>query len=114
MPSTAGLKEAKIQAKWFEKKWKEFDFDSVEITDYNVLLSLPKKPGKITMYDEEGDLVKGYEIDREPLLNGDPKDPRTVLPFNAYSPGGTVEVIYLCIFLKNKLLAGTSLSVLII
>jgi len=91
MPSTAGLKEAKIQAKWFAKKWKEFDFDTVEINDYNVLLSLPKKPGKITMYDEEGDLVKGFEIDREPLLNGDPKDPRTVLPFNAYSPAGTVE-----------------------
>ena len=95
MPSTAGLKEAKIQAEWVEKKWKEFNFDTVKIDKYNVLLSLPKKPGKVSMYDKEGDLVYGFEVDREPLLNGDPKDPRTVLPFNAYSPSGTVEVVFL-------------------
>ena len=92
MPSTAGMKEAKIQADWTKKKWEEFGFDKVKLYDYNVLLSLPKRPGKISMYDKQGDLLHGFEIDREPLLNGDPKDPRTVLPFNAYSPSGTVEV----------------------
>ena len=92
MPSTAGLKEAKIQAEWTKKMWEDFGFDKVKRYDYDVLLSLPKKPGTISMYDKEGDRVKKFEIDREPLLNGDPKDPRTVLPFNAYSPGGTVEV----------------------
>eukprot|EP00795_Rhopilema_esculentum_P010370 gene10370-19071_t len=91
MPSTAGLKEAKIQAEWTKKMWQDFGFDKVKRYDYDVLLSLPKKPGTISLYDKEGDRVKKFEIDREPLLNGDPKDPRTVLPFNAYSPGGTVE-----------------------
>ena len=93
MPSTAGLKEAKIQADWFQKKWKSFNFDKVKTYAYDVLLSLPEKPGLISMYDKEGELIQKYEIDREPLLNGDPKDPRTVLPFNAYAARGTVEVM---------------------
>ena len=96
MPSTAGMKEAKLQAEWTKKKWEKFGFDKVINHKYTVLLSLPKKPGKISMYDREGDLVHSFKVDREPLLNGDPKDPRTVLPFNAYSAAGTVEASVIC------------------
>eukprot|EP00794_Sanderia_malayensis_P015727 gene15727-17312_t len=91
MPSTAGLPEAKIQAEWTKDQWEDFGFDKVKNYKYNVLLSLPEKPGEITMFNNKGNKVYEFEIDREPLLNGDPKDPRTVLPFNAYSAKGTVE-----------------------
>lgn len=91
MPST-GFKEAKIQAEWIQEQCKDMNFDKVKFYDYDVLLSFPKKPGKTSMYDREGDLVQNLEIDREPIRNGDSKDPRTLLPFNAYSPCGTVEV----------------------
>ena len=92
MPSTAGSPEAKLQADYTRDLWKSYGFDKVTVHKYNVLLSFPVKPGRITLYNEDGDKIVRYIINDHPTYARDEKEPQRLIPFNAFSPPGDVEV----------------------
>lgn len=77
-------------------RFKEFGFDSAELKRYDILLSYPNKPGKVSLLSQNGSQLvssKPYEKILDPAEN----DSRVVSPFNAYSPSGNVKVIKLSI-----------------
>ncbi|CAF3610983.1 unnamed protein product [Rotaria sp. Silwood1] len=88
-PHMAGLAEDLESAQTMEEQWKR-DGLQVTKTKYNVLLSYPddNKPNRITLTNANGVLIMqttGIE------KSYDPKQPKTVNPFLAYTPNGTVS-----------------------
>ncbi|CAF4274049.1 unnamed protein product, partial [Rotaria sp. Silwood2] len=85
----AGLAEDLESAESIEEQWKR-DGLQVTKTKYNVLLSYPddNKPNRITLTNTNGVLIM-QTTGIEKIYN--PKQPKTVNPFLAYTPNGTVS-----------------------
>ena len=90
-------------------EWKTFGFDSVELLNYTVLLSLPDRgnPNTLKLIEPTGgSVLYDSHIAQEPPLT-DEEDVADVLPpFNAYSANGSVRVSY-CIKLTRTKLNST-------
>jgi len=75
-------------------EWHGFGFDSVELLNYTVLLSLPDtdNPNILQLRDPNGGVLYESHIAREPPLTDDERVEGVLPPFNAYSANGTVRV----------------------
>ncbi|CAF5222099.1 unnamed protein product, partial [Rotaria magnacalcarata] len=85
----AGLPEDLESAQVIEERWKR---DGLQVTKpkYNILLSYPdnNKPNRVTLTSADGTII----IQTEGVEKAyDPTQPKTVNPFLAYTPNGTVS-----------------------
>ncbi|CAM4949431.1 unnamed protein product [Rotaria socialis] len=88
-PHMAGLPEDLESAQVIEERWKR---DGLQVTKpkYNILLSYPdnNKPNRVTLTTTDGTII----IQTEGVEKAyDPTQPKTVNPFLAYTPNGTVS-----------------------
>ncbi|CAM4743118.1 unnamed protein product [Rotaria magnacalcarata] len=88
-PHMAGLPEDLESAQVIEERWKR---DGLQVTKpkYNILLSYPdnNKPNRVTLTSADGTII----IQTEGVEKAyDPTQPKTVNPFLAYTPNGTVS-----------------------
>ena len=91
VPHIGGSKESYEQAKYLADQLRKFGFDKVELKKYYALLSVPRSPGNVSLYDESGTVLFHETITEKPLHNSE-GDPREVYPFNAYTASGQAEV----------------------
>ncbi|XP_046364739.2 N-acetylated-alpha-linked acidic dipeptidase 2-like [Haliotis rufescens] len=90
-PHVAGSENSLDLAKWTQAKWKEWGFDDVKLTPYDVLLSFPdaNNPNVVRVLDDVGGVVYESPL-REANLTGE-DDPTALPPYNAYSPAGLIQ-----------------------
>ncbi|XP_065067793.1 putative N-acetylated-alpha-linked acidic dipeptidase [Rhopilema esculentum] len=90
VPHIGGSKESYEQAKYLADQLRKFGFDKVELKKYYALLSVPRSPGNVSLYDENGTVLFHETITEKPLHSSE-GDPREVYPFNAYTASGQAE-----------------------
>ena len=78
-----------IHRKWAESLGKE----NVELKKYNVLLSYPIKPGKVSIVSETSGKILFTSKGNETRLWSDEFVNNVVFPFNAYSAAKSVKVV---------------------
>lgn len=86
-----GSKESFEQAQYLADQLRKFGFDKVELKKYHALLSVPRSPGNVSIYDGNGNVLFHSTILEKPLHESE-GDPREVYPFNAYTASGQAEV----------------------
>ena len=78
-----------------QEKWTDYGID-VTMKKYIIMLSRPKKPGVVALYNASS----GHEIYRsapqEKFLIPSENNSLVVPPFNAYAPSGSVRVSVYC------------------
>ena len=91
-PHIAGGQVNRELAEMIYRKWQTYNFDSVELFNYSVLLSYPNtsNPNTLTLRDSNGETLYQSHIALEPPLTPGENDPRVVPPFNAFSGSGNV------------------------
>ena len=77
------------------EEWKQYEFDSVDIFNYSVLLSYPNAshPNTLALKGADGKLIYNSHIGLEPPLTPGEDNPDVAPPFNAFSGNGAVKVI---------------------
>ena len=80
-------------------RWKGYNFDKLEMTNYTVLLQYPgncSQPNQLQLQDSGGKVIYNAAIQQEKPLLPQENDPSVAPPFNAYSGSGnaTVRNIY--------------------
>ena len=96
-----GSRESFEQAQYLADLLRKFGFDKVELKEYHALLSVPRSPGNVSMYDGDGNVLFHSTILEKPLHESE-GDPREVYPFNAYTASGQAEVRFLHLSHFNK------------
>lgn len=91
VPHLGGSKESFEQAKYLADELRKFGFDKVELKKYTALLSVPRSPGNVTMFEQDGTVAFHSTVLEKPLHKSE-GDPREVYPFNAYTASGQAEV----------------------
>ena len=91
VPHVGGTKESLAQAEYMADQFRLFGFDKVELKKYNALLSVPRVPGNVSMFDADGSVLFNATILEKPLHESE-GDPREIFPFNAYTASGQAEV----------------------
>lgn len=91
-PHIAGSEVNRKLALMIYEKWRTYNFDSVELSNYSVLLSYPNtsNPNTLTLRDSDGETLYQSHIALEPPLTPGENDSRVVPPFNAFSGSGNV------------------------
>eukprot|EP00794_Sanderia_malayensis_P016201 gene16201-17831_t len=89
-PHVGGTKESRQQAEYMAEKLRLFGFDKVELKKYTALLSVPRAPGNVSLFDARGDVLFNSTILEKPLHQSE-GDPREIYPFNAYTASGQAE-----------------------
>ena len=102
-PHLAGTPIGKQQAEYVKKEWDKHGFDKVEIKSYEVLLSYPRSPARLTVLDQNQNLIYTANTVEEPFLEEE-RSNLSVYPFNAYSASGDVEVYISWIFSQKIIL----------
>ncbi len=94
LPHLAGTDQSNKQTREFIfKKWSSYlGPGMVELKKYNVLLSYPKEPSKIAIYDTASNQSTLVSHSNESRLWPDENVPNVVVPFNAYSAAKSVKV----------------------
>ncbi|NXH68816.1 FOLH1 carboxypeptidase, partial [Hydrobates tethys] len=92
LPHLAGTKENLHLAQQVQAEWKEFGLDSVQLVQYDVLLSYPDdtKPNYISVIDEHGNEIFNTSLS-EPPPPGYEAVRDVVPPYSAYSAQGMPE-----------------------
>ncbi|XP_059820584.1 N-acetylated-alpha-linked acidic dipeptidase 2 isoform X1 [Hypanus sabinus] len=88
-PHSAGTMKNLQLAQEIQRQWKNWGLDSVELAEYDVLLSYPNKssPNYISINNENGHSIYNTSL-FEPLPPGYEHVEDLEPPFNAYSPPG--------------------------
>lgn len=76
-------------------RWKGYNFDKLELTNYTVLLQYPgnyTNPNQLQLLNSSGEVIYNAPIQREKPLLPQEEDPSVAPPFNAYSGTGNVTV----------------------
>ena len=94
MQHIAGSEDDVKQTKEFIfKKWVDFlGKEKVKLDKYNVLLSYPMEPGKVSIMDERSGDVLFTSKGNESRLWKDEYIRNVAVPFNAYSAAKSVKV----------------------
>ncbi|XP_075402552.1 glutamate carboxypeptidase 2 isoform X2 [Tenrec ecaudatus] len=92
IPHLAGTEQNYQLAKQIQYQWKAFGLDSVELAQYDVLLSYPNEthPNYISIIDEDGNELFNTSL-FEPPPPGYENVSDVVPPFSAFSPQGMPE-----------------------
>jgi N-acetylated-alpha-linked acidic dipeptidase len=72
-------------------RWKGYNFDKLEMTNYTVLLQYPgncSQPNQLQLQDSGGKVIYNATIQQEKPLLPQENDPSVAPPFNAYSGSG--------------------------
>ena len=91
VPHFPGDRENLELAKYIQKKWQDYGFTSATLKKYLIMLSRPKKPGVVALYNESGQEIY-RSAPQETFLVRSENNSNVVPPFNAYSPAGSVKV----------------------
>lgn len=76
-------------------RWKGYNFDKLEMTNYSVLLQYPgnySHPNQLQLRNSEGDIIYDAPIQQEKPLLPEERNPSVAPPFNAYSGMGNATV----------------------
>lgn len=98
-PHLAGTQRNNDLADFMVAEWKTFDFDRVEAKEYDVLLSYPRNPANVSLYDEDGRHMYQLTMVEEPFFEEE-NSTHSVYPFNGYTASGDVEVSKLLCYLS--------------
>ena len=94
-PHIAGNTSDIAVARLIYNRWKGYNFDKVETTNYTVLLQYPgnhSHPNQLQLEDSAGEVIYDAAIQREKPLLPLEEDPSVAPPFNAYSGTGNATV----------------------
>jgi len=91
VPHFPGSQENYDLAKHIQEKWKDYGFSSAALKKYKIMLSRPKKPGVVALYDGSDQEIY-RSAPQEAFLIPSENNSNVVPPFNAYSPAGNVKV----------------------
>ena len=94
-PHIAGNESDVEVAMLIHSRWKELNFDRVELANYSVLLQYPgnlSRPNRLELRGSGGQVVYQASIQREKPLLPQERDPSVAPPFNAYSGTGNASV----------------------
>ena len=82
-------------------QWKSFNFDSVQLVNYSVLLSYPNtSQPNILKLMQDSEVIYMSNIGLEPPLTPGENNSDVAPPFNAYSASGTATVSSILITFK--------------
>lgn len=93
-PHIAGKERNDVLAHSIYEQWKNYGFDSVEMSNYSVLLDYVDRSNynKLALQDSSGqDLFVANTTVEKPLVEVE-EDPNVPPPFNAYSGVGQAKV----------------------
>ncbi|GAB6026431.1 hypothetical protein CHUAL_012631 [Chamberlinius hualienensis] len=91
-PHVSGSIHNNRLAEHLAELWRNYGFDSVEKSVYEVMLSLPDRqnPNKVQLLDENDDVIYTSKH-METVLRPEDEHEDFISMFNAFSPNGTVE-----------------------